>query len=190
MSYSKRPTTPVSAQEAEGMLIVGYWIASRQTTVPRICERHMNILLRLDRQEAVRKAAEKAAEKTAELPELYQQQITELQRRRQLVTNVAPQPIQQFAEPIVSFCDPTVPTTPIIAEQFALGAGPLTNENTITPHPALLIPDNPQQPFHAQPGTIEGALEAARMPPTEGGKVTHSCPMCGEQITTGEVHTC
>ena len=51
MPYAKRPTTPTSAQETEGALIVGYWMASRYEGVPRICEHHMEILSLLDQQE-------------------------------------------------------------------------------------------------------------------------------------------
>jgi len=189
MSYSKRPTTPVSAPEAEGVLIVGYWITSRQTTVPRICERHMSILARLDLQENQRAEAERVTRETAKLSEPYQRQIADFQRRRELVY-VAPQQPQQD-EPIVSFGMPA-PTMPVpIATdgQFKLGPGPLTNENNITPHPGL-IPAAPPQPLHAQPGTIEGALEAARMPPIEGGKVMYKCQLCGEEVITGDVHAC
>lgn len=192
MTYSKRPTTPVSAPEAEGVLIVGYWITSRQTTVPRICERHMSILAKLDYQEAQRVEAEKIAQEKTVIPELYQRQVADFQRRRELVYP-APQSLQQAVgqEPVVSFAMPTPPmTAPVMTtEQFKLGPGPLTNENNITPHPGL-TPGNPPQPLHAQPGTIEGALEAARMPPIEGGKVTYKCPLCGEEVVTGDVHAC
>ena len=168
-SYSKRPTTPVSAQEAEGMLLIGYWIASRQTAVPRICERHMNHLTILDKQGTKTEEIPQETLEETELAEQYQQQIVEFQKRKKLVTNIVPS-YQQ-------------------AEQFTLGPGPLPNENNIAPHPGL-TPNSPSQPIHAQPGTIEGALEAARMPPTEGGKVVYNCPLCGEQAVTGEIHAC
>lgn len=206
MPYSKRPTTPVSPQETEGVLIVGYWITSRQNTVPRICQRHMNILVGLDdqedqrierervAQEAAREAAQKAVERASELPECYQQQVTEFQRRRKLVGDamVVQPPPMRVNEPIIPFEPPVAPTPAPVAinGDFALGPGPLTNENTITPHPGLMVTETPQQPLHAQPGTIEGALEAARMPPTTGGKVAYTCHLCGKEAITGDVHAC
>ena len=185
MPYAKRHTTPTTAQETEGALIVGYWTASRHEGVPRICERHMAILEMLDTQEARRALAE--------------QQVAQ-----------PPQQVIVVAPPIAQ---PPPPVT--VSQGFKLGPGPLTNENYITQPPPLPVEADPSLPYRtagvmleptalstpvpevimppqgsAKPGTMEGALEAARMPPVEGGKVTYPCPSCGAEVTTGDVHAC
>lgn len=228
MPYHKRYTTPTTAQETEGALVVGYWLRrSLESTVPRICEKHMAILSLLDQQEEARIAAEqqalvqqqqqKTAVNVAEVQRIarvlapnpataqmqspqQQQQIADLQaHQRQLIDNL-PQPPPQPA--------------------FALGPGPLLNENAITGAPPLPVQENLVAPYQqtapqqqallddiiaknaanvpnavptvdaAVPGTMAGALEAARMAPQEGQKVTIPCVLCGKPVTTGEVHAC
>jgi hypothetical protein len=66
--------------------------------------------------------------------------------------------------------------------------GPLTNENFVTPPPPLPNVPPPSTPPSIDP--VKLALEAAKMPPVEGMKAKHHCPICGESITMGEVHTC
>ena len=169
MPYAKRPTTPTSAQETEGALIVGYWIASRSTTVPRICEKHMNILTLLDQQDErrieveriTREAAIKAAE--PKLPEHLQLQVDQLQERKEsIIADVSNHLAQQVAQPhlsapVVSFPQPLPipPSTPVASGGFQLGPGPLTNENVITAPPPLPVYTDPAAPYRAQIDAIE-----------------------------------
>ena len=172
MPYSKRYTTPPPVAETEGALVVGYWLASRQEGVARLCERHMNIVGILDQQEELRSETEKAA----------QAQLAE----RQL--QASPNVIQVIAANMQPIVQPTVPSNP---QGFQLGPGPLTNENYVTPPPPLpvCVPD-PSAVYRAPPGTVEGALEAAKMPDTPGAKVEYQCPLCGKEVATGDVHAC
>jgi len=163
MPYAKRPTTPTSTQETEGALIVGYWIATRQRSVARICEKHMNILTLLDQQDERRiegeRAAEEAALKAAEpkLPEHLQLQVTQLEERKQaVVTSVNTAPHQGTPQPItvpVVTLDVPVPLpapVPVATGGFQLGPGPLTNENVITAPPPLPVPVDTVAPYRAQ----------------------------------------
>jgi hypothetical protein len=175
MPYAKRHTTPTTAQETEGALIVGYWVA-HQPEMSGICQRHGNILAMLDQQEEQR-----AKQQTVETQTPSSYPYTNLLY--------------------------TTPVTPSSNQGFQLGPGPLTNENTITAPPPLPVPSDPSAPyrqagtvensiiniappFTAKPGTVEGAIEAAAMPPVEGAKVTHPCPLCGKLVVTGDVHAC
>ena len=101
---------------------------------------------------------------------------------------------------------------PTLPGEFALGPGPLTNENTVTAQPPLPVAVDPAAPYRSQavtgivpplpsivevteitqakPGTIEGALEAAKMPPEPGAIVSYPCPSCGVEVKTGDVHAC
>ncbi len=227
MPYQRRYTTPTTAQETEGALVVGYWLhRSLEGKVPRVCEKHMAILALLDQQEEARIATEQQAvvaaqqqktavnqaevariarvlapnPATAQMQNPQQQQIADLQaHQRQLIDNL-PQP----------------PPEP----PFTLGPGPLLNENALTGQPPLPVPENLVAPYQqtgqqqqallddivtrnaaktpnavptidaAIPGTMAGALEAARMAPQEGQKVTAPCVLCGKPVTTGEVHAC
>lgn len=229
MPYAKRHTTPTTSQETEGALIVGYWLASRAKSVPRVCEQHMSILTLLDQQEERRIEAEREIEEAERkaakphLPEHLQLQVDQLQERKQAIaTEVVSQlqPLPQILDAVVpSFV--VKPQPPVIShpsrtsnntepgrletpeEVFQLGPGPLTNENVITPHPPLPVEADPSAPYRnqinaikpppkakAKPGTMEGALEAAKAPPVEGAKVVHPCPLCGKEVATGDVHAC
>ncbi|VVB55260.1 Uncharacterised protein [uncultured archaeon] len=205
MPYAKRYTTPTTAEQTQGAMIVGYWVARRATSAPRICEGHMAVLAMLDRQEEGRIAGEERRRRQAEEaaqailanqpPVEVQSQINQLQERQQVVLHGPPVPppqptMQPIATPPMIIPEPVAP--PVPAPQFKLGPGPLTNENTITAHPPLPVPENPVAPYTgiAAPGTVAGALEAATMPAVDGGKVTFPCPTCGEHISTGDVHSC
>jgi hypothetical protein len=249
MPYQKRYSTPTTAQETEGALVIGFWLhRNLENTVPRVCEKHMAIISLLDQQEEARIAAEQTAALAASQQKpvvnasevvrmarvlapnpatvqmqhssgqtLQQQQIADLQaHQRQLIADL-PQPPLQPA--------------------FSLGPGPLTNENStpvqaptslepnlVAPYTGVVPPNaaptgsgqalldelvqknaaNPVKPQvteqnanweqvitpTAKPGTPEGALEAARMAPAPGAKVTAPCPLCGIPVVTGEVHIC
>lgn len=200
MPYAQKYTTPTSAQETEGAMVVGYWIASRAETVVRLCERHMYVLEMLDRQDNQRieneKAIQIAAQRSAVQLENFTSQTSALQQRRQLVLDavkVVEQPSLVVPMPVVPIIS-HVPTqnSGAIPQDFKLGPGPLANENIVTAPPPLPIEADPAQVYRsvAKPGTPEAALEMAKLIPIEGAKVTHPCPSCGVAITTGEVHAC
>ena len=189
MPYALRPTTPTTAQETEGALIVGYWVASRTTTVPRICERHMHILQVIDRQEERRIEIEKVAQEESKRLKAYHQQTAHLHERQQSIFQTVKEEI------IPSFVPSVTPITipvPQATKEFQLGPGPLANENIITNQPPLPVQTNLAEPYStkAKAGTMEAALEVATMPPTEGGKVSYPCPSCGKEVVTGDVHAC
>lgn len=169
MPYARKYTTPTTVAETEGALIVGYWLASRQEGVARLCERHMNVVGILDQQEESRNEAEKVA----------QAQVAERQQGNPNVIQVIAATIQPVAQPVAP--NP---------QGFQLGPGPLTNENYVTQPPPLPIAADPSAIYRAPPGTMEGALEAAKMPPVQGAKVEYQCPLCGKEVATGDVHAC
>ena len=189
MPYALRPTTPTTAQETEGALIVGYWVASRATTVPRICERHMHILQVIDRQEERRIEMEKVAQEEAKRLEAYHQQTAHLHERQQSIFQTVKEEIIPSFVPSVT---PIAIPVPQATKEFQLGPGPLANENIITNQPPLPVQTNLVEPYStkAKVGTMEAALEVATMPPTEGGKVSYPCPSCGKEVVTGDVHAC
>lgn len=228
MPYAKRYTTPTTAEQTQGALIVGYWAASRATSVPRICEPHMAVINMLDLQEEQRIANERLAQERLahaaqanQLPPELQAQVNGLQERQRAILNGGPQaaipvPVVQPIVP-VPVLTPPVAVAPPVEKPFTLGPGPLTNENTISPVPPMpaaddpvavytgvqpaaaphIVPPPPTAPPIVPPivptsnvGTAEGALEAARMPAVDGGKVEYPCPSCGKVISTGDVHAC
>lgn len=197
MPYAQKYTTPTSAQETEGAMVVGYWIASRAETVVRLCERHMHVLEMLDGQDNQRIEAERKAQEIVQQQERFRQQTSSLQQRRQIIlesvkSESAPPVIVPM--PVVPVIIPFVPTqnSELITQDFKLGPGPLANENIVTAPPPLPIEADPAQVYRsvAKPGTPEAALEMAKLIPIEGAKVTHPCPSCGVAITTEEVHAC
>ncbi len=199
MPYAKRYTTPTTADQTQGALVVGYWIARRAQGAPRICEGHLAVLEMLDKQEENRiaseqqhRAAMEQARQDALPPPEFQGQVATLQERQQAVLNPQPEPVRVVMPPITVPNINEPPPPPPVAQTggFKLGPGPLTNENSTTAPPPLPVVVDPSAPYKATPGTIEGALEAARMPAVEGGKVTYPCPSCGKEISTGDVHAC
>ncbi len=184
MPYAAKYTTPTTVQDTEGALIVGYWIASRAKAVPRLCERHMTVLALLDTQE---EQLEETVAPTQPAPAPIQQLNPPVP-----TAGVIPRHRKQVPRPLVP------PITPLIAppikvappSEFKLGPGPLTNENSTTEQPPLPMVSDLSAPYKAKPGTPEGALEAANMPPEEGAKVTYPCPSCGKEVTTGDIHAC
>ena len=197
MPYAKRPTTPTNAQETEGALVVGYWIASRLESVPHMCEHHMSILQILDHQEERRIEAEKASQEAAQKLAEYNQQTAHLHERQQVIreatkaetSGILGGSIPSFIPAITTAIQPPAvnPDT-----EFKLGPYPLGNENIVTQHPPLPVPNDLTQPYQpkAKVGTAEAALEMAALTPVEGGKVSYPCPSCGKEVTTGEIHAC
>lgn len=228
MPYQKRYTTPTTAQETEGALVVGYWLRrSLGDTVPRICEKHMAILGLLDQQEEQRVLAQQAAVAAAaqQKPVVNQnevQRIAQVLAPNPATAHMQSQQQQQQIADIQAHQRQLIDSLPQPPPQpaFSLGPGPLTNENSITAQPPLPAAPNPVEPYlqhspqnqqalledivtrnagppsalpttdAAIPGTMAGALEAARMTPEPGQKVTHPCALCGKPVTTGEVHAC
>ena len=178
MPYMKRWSTPTTVQDTEGALVVGFWVRKRHDARPYLCERHATILAILDQQEEQRIEAERKAQEPPPpipyaVPRIIQTPLS------------TPTPIPPIIPDLLFHKPPPLP-----AEPFKIGPGPLTNENSVTEQPPLPVTDDILGPYRAKPGTPEGALEAAKMPAVEGGKVTYPCPMCGEQVATGDVHAC
>lgn len=166
MPYKKKPTTPTTTQEVEGALVVGYWLAYVTQGTPHICKRHQTILDTLTKQE------EQRVDSGTD------------QATRKGESNTAP----LFIPPNCY----SQTTQPAIVEEFKIGPGPLVNENSVTQAPPLPVVADPSAPYRvkAKPGTIEGALEAAKMPPVEGRTIgTYTCT-CGEEVIVGSDHTC
>jgi|SRR3972149_2851262 len=159
MPYAKRWSTPTSVVDTESALVIGYWLGIRYGNI-KLCERHGNLIFDLNRKE---------------IPLLL----------------------------------PNTPQNTSVshgsAQPFKLGPEPFTNENVAIltqPSPVPQIQPNinvspvidpiksainaslkPQMDF------TQLALEAAKMPPVEGKRITY-CPVCGKEITLGDVHAC
>jgi hypothetical protein len=172
MPYAKKHTTPTTAQETEGALVVGYWTARNQVLpnqVPPICQRHMTVLGILDGQEERRVQIEQASQRATQPPnQHYSAEVQRLQERQsQLVAGglPAPAPAQQVAgpsfpltPPIMAMAAAGISIPPEVLAQahqpavqpeptFALGPGPLTNGNTVTGQPQLPVPVNQAEPY-------------------------------------------
>jgi hypothetical protein len=182
MPYAKRPTTPTSAQETEGAVVVGYWIASRYESVPRMCERHMTILTALDEQENCRIANEQKLQEQA-----------------------AAEAARQHIYPVTSIIQTQQQTNELSG--FQLGPGPLPNENTASSQlpigstdlaaPYRKEDERPLEPRHRAKPIPAIAVPILNEPVTEtievtenAGKITHPCPLCGKRVASGEVHSC
>lgn len=125
MPYARRHTTPTTAQETEGALVVGYWLHSRRDVqqVPRICERHMQVLGFLDQQEERRMAAEAAMRAQQPPTPHYAAQADGFQARAQAL--MGGQPVAPPAPP--------PPMPPPFVEHQAVSA----------PFPAGSVPPQP-----------------------------------------------
>lgn len=195
MPYGKRYTTPISVGEAEGALVIGYWVATRKTTegvVVRLCERHMSVVNTLDTQEEARKVAEvqqAEAIKRAETVELLshtqdphlQQRLAEVNQRREMLIASAPppQPTSQLPSPS--------------AVQFSLGSQPLGAPQLVIAPPVtptietgLVVPpqanQGPQAPL-ANPNLPQAPVQGAAL-------IDAPCLFCKVMVKTGEVHNC
>jgi hypothetical protein len=215
MPYAKRYSTPVAAAEAEGILVVGYWVATRKTDglVVRMCERHMAVVTALDGQEEARKAREEAAKaqsSQSQLPPQFQESLAGFQQRKeQLIANMqsgaAPEPPKPSQEP-----------------PFVLGPGPLNNGNVVTAPPPMPVPLPAPLPMPTtQPVLLTGQPMPMALPvpltgqpfinttgqtvqPTEPLKnpdlpqahvqgaalIDAPCLFCKVMVKTGEVHNC
>jgi hypothetical protein len=169
MPYIKKPTTPTTVQETEEALIIGYWLGHIDTDIS-VCERHESILKFISKQETTQQSPVEPSTHSS---------------------------VQQHLNPLyIPFRPPTPPTPPI--EPFIIGPGALVNGNSLTNQPPLPVEADPSAIYReaaaratsAKPGTVEGALEAAKAAPTEGGKVSYNCTLCGASVMTGDVHAC
>lgn len=191
MPYAKRHTTPTTAAETEGTLVVGYWVATRQANngvVVRLCEKHMAVVNALDSQEEARVKAEEAA-RAAQPAQQFQDALVGInQRKEQLVANL-PKPV-------------TNPLTVPPEQPFVLGPGPLHNGNTPTSAPPLPVPFNPAQPYintTSEPVVVQvpqPVAEPIKNPglpqaPIQGAALIDApCLFCKVMVKTGEVHNC
>ncbi len=165
MPYAKRWSTPTSVHDTESALIIGFWLGIQYRTPEILCEKHRLLIEHLNCNPS----------------------------------QLAPQ-IQPYAS--VSSQLPTGP------REFKLGPEPFTNENVILQSP----PAQPNSAISAQPTTgqiptvdpvkhainaslrapidfTQLAIDAAKMPPVEGKRITF-CPVCGKEVAIGEVHSC
>jgi len=175
LPYAKKPTTPTNVSETESALALGYWLGKRDSQ-GRICERHATIL---------RSAIEVFIE-----GKVIEQKVAPVQPTfvpgLQPFTNEnsnriePPTPTIDLAAPYRNQNEPEItdPWRRIVETQERVAAEKAKKEQVS------------QLVGTAKPGTIEGALEAAKAPPTEGAKVDVICPLCGEVTVTGEVHCC
>jgi len=141
MPYAKKHTTPTTAAETEGAMVVGYWVATRQVkpdTVPRLCERHVTVVQMLDGQEERRATAEQARMQATQPPTpYYNQQVQELQQRQALIAGGLP------AAHIPPSAIPAAPQAPVLAPQ-AMGAPfPLTPPNMAMAVQGIVPPTEP-----------------------------------------------
>ena len=51
MPYAKRWSTPTTAHDTEGALVIGYWIATRYENA-QLCQKHLSLILRLNQTQA------------------------------------------------------------------------------------------------------------------------------------------
>ncbi len=72
MPYASRHTTPVPPHEALGIMVVGFWLASRGAKDSQLCTLHSDMLIRLDvqkyQQEEYIRTQREAAEAEAARP--------------------------------------------------------------------------------------------------------------------------
>jgi len=109
MPYAKRHTTPISAQEGEGCLIVGFWLRSRHPPdqAIRYCQRHAATMTMMDERQSAQDKARAEALAQATSPEA--QQAVQLRSRVAAMAAKAIPPIPPAPPPLVS-----PPVLPII----------------------------------------------------------------------------
>lgn len=201
--------------------MVGYWLGRRaEGTAPRMCERHMKVITILDQQEDQRLKAEELAraanevatrEAQAAMPDAQTRaRLADLEARKaNIVTGVqAPTPptiVQPSQVSQVGLAAAIIQMPPVVpppatgpvqpAAMFALGPGPLTNENQVTapPPPPVAV----QLPIDNS--VIKTGLEPAPTPqtnphppgPQEGAALIDApCLFCQVMVKRGEVHNC
>ena len=54
LPYAARHTTPIPAGEALGIMVIGFWLASRGHAETDLCQQHQEMLIRLDVQKHTR----------------------------------------------------------------------------------------------------------------------------------------
>jgi hypothetical protein len=109
--YAKRHTTPTTAQDTEGALVLGFHLArSLEGTAPRICPRHSALLFQLD-------AIVEANARALEAPAVPTQQQIDFQARAdavvaQLTRPQAPAPAPPLPDASVLLTPATIPAPP------------------------------------------------------------------------------
>lgn len=187
LPYAKKWSTPTTPQETEGALTLGYWLGKQLQEPTSICERHRKILeisVTTFLREGSREP-EPPAQPTFN-PAL-QPLMNENSMREQppeLISVDLAAPYRQGGQHSQQD-ELTEPYRRILETQQRVAA---EEANTTKAQPLLHIA-KPEE-SKAQPGTVQGAIEAAKAPPTEGAKIMMNCPLCGEQFLTGQVHAC
>lgn len=192
MPYQKRWSTPTTAYDTEGALVIGYWIATRYEDA-QLCQKHLSLILRLNQTQA------------GNLPNLETSQVLAPNRppQQHRVTNhifeALPDPIppdmycstcgnkpaytasaefnvdghahviKQFlcSEHALALATKESKPEP---EEFKLGLKPLTNENTTTDPPPLpvmapLVPLQPNINAGSNSPQIQSAIDFALQSP-------------------------
>lgn len=191
LPYEKRHSTPVSPQEVEGVLVIGYWHGKQRQAKPgvqAICERHMAIMEQLDVQEMVLEASTRKTEPAT--PPAMLAAADEFKRRAEAAALQANPP-----EPPPQPLPPPPPILPYMARPApAAPAAPAAPPA----QPRLAVPTAPPVPPVAAPLIIPGVT--ATPPGTQpsgtttvtvaDGKPRFPCPVCGKPTFSGDVHVC
>jgi hypothetical protein len=139
MPYQARYTTPTSARDTEGALIIGYWLHSRCEGVPLVCERHMAILVILDEQDKALKEAEVQQQQQRQQAQVQQTLTRQDQTHFNSVLASRAAKLQKPQHEMAS------------TQPFQFGLEPLGNENTQNNQGALAPqPNNIVAPYLQQ----------------------------------------
>jgi len=201
MPYAKKYTTPTTAQETEGALVVGYWLASRRAAnniVARICERHMAVVVILDQQEEKRMAAEAAIANQITQDPHYQAQVANLQERQTSIVNAPRPPANPVNQPGLAAALLAMP--PVSVESgpppFSMGPGPLTNENSNVSVPPPGPVEVPLRVDNSIRTGLETPTPQSLVPLTPNGPqeakalIDAPCLFCKVMVKAGEIHSC
>lgn len=174
MPYAKKHTTPTTAAETEGALVVGYWVARNQVepnTVPRICQRHMTVLGILDQQEERRIQVERSQYQATQPPTAYHSaEVQRLQeRQQQLVAGglPAPMPAPQTQGPVFPLTPPMMATAGVQIPASAIPAAPgpiMTASGVQVPTSAIPASAPGQAPFVLGPGPLTNGNTVSEQP--------------------------
>ncbi len=156
MPYAKRHTTPISCQEGEGCLIVGFWLRSRHPPdqAIRYCQRHAATMAMMDDRQAAQDKAKADALAQAASPEAL--------RAMQLRGRVA-----EMAAKAVPQAAPVVP--PLISPPVLPVIGPATREVFATVQPGQVVTTDP----------LPNVPKCTCTPPVAG---TTYCDHCRHQV--------
>jgi hypothetical protein len=151
MPHIKMPTTPTTIQDTESALVIGYWLGANHGGEGELCKRHANIVRQLGVLTPVVKQPEVEKVEQPSTPEPTTPALV-FHHIKGILAQPAIRPVSRRE-----------------SEPFVL-TGPLLNENTVTTQPPLPGQEDLAAPYiqHNKPGTVGGAIEAAKAPPVEG----------------------